>query len=193
MLADLGRPSLDQTIIVGFVGDGVHVLVRRALTATDPLREPPDEATHASALAMMRNHYASQLLVETRLYPGVAETLEHFHKKPMAVVTSKELGFTETILRHFEIARFFRCIIGGDSLPERKPHPGPVLEAAARLAVAPGNAVMVGDSENDILAGRSAGCVTCGAGYGFRGTELLTRAGPDLMVNGILELADKFV
>lgn len=193
MLADLDRPSLNEATIVEFVGDGVRVLVRRSLTATDPRREAPDEATHASALALMRNHYSSQLLVETRLYPHVAETLERFYKKPMAVVTSKELGFTETILRNFEIARFFRCIIGGDSLPERKPHPRPVLEAAARLSVVPGRAVMVGDSENDILAGRTAGCVTCGAGYGFRGSELLARARPDVMVTGFAELADMFV
>ena len=105
----------------------------------------------------MHKHYADQMLVSTRLYPSVGETLRFFEHKRKAVVTSKEVRFTRIILEHFEIADCFDALVGGDTLPARKPDPGPVLEAL-RLVEKPASvAVMIGDSENDIVAGQRAG------------------------------------
>src|SRR2546426_8606837 len=87
MLADLGRPPLDEATVGSFVGDGVRVLVHRSLTATDPNRQPPDEELHARGIALMHQHYADEMLKTTRLYPNVSETLDHFNNKSKAVVT----------------------------------------------------------------------------------------------------------
>ncbi|HEU4390944.1 MAG TPA: HAD-IA family hydrolase [Blastocatellia bacterium] len=192
MLADLGRTALDQPTVIDFVGDGVGVLVRRALTATDPDHAAPDDATHREALALMRKHYGRQMLVETRLYPGVRETLSHFAAKPKAIVTSKESGFARTLLEHLSIAQHFAHIVGGESLPQRKPDPAPVLEALHRIGHAPSAAVMIGDSENDVLAGRRAGARTCAVNYGFRGSEQLRAAAPDFEIDRFDRLAEIF-
>src|SRR5215813_10214394 len=74
MLADLGRPALDEATVGGFVGDGVRVLVRRCLTATDPQHQPPPVDLHARGVELMHSHYAQEMFKTTRLYPQVAET-----------------------------------------------------------------------------------------------------------------------
>lgn len=192
MLRDLGRPALDQDVIASFVGDGAPVLVRRALAATDPERKEPDRELHRRALDLMREHYEREMFLTTRLYPGVAETLAHFDSKPKAVVTSKETALTERILERFGIARHFQCIIGGDALAERKPDPKPLLEAASRLGGSASEAVMVGDAENDILAGKRAGAFTCAVSYGFRSAERLIEFQPDVLIDRFDQLKDFF-
>lgn len=183
MLADCGRPPLDEAVIGSFVGDGVRVLVHRSLTATDPDHQPPDPELHARGIALMHEHYATEMLRTTKPYPGVVDTLDYFHDKQKAVVTSKEVRFTRIILEHFEIARFFDAIVGGDTVAWRKPDPRPVLEALTMLGTPAADAVMVGDSENDINAGRGAEVRTCAVTFGFRTAEQLRVSLPDVVID----------
>jgi len=190
MLADLGRPALDEATVGGFVGDGVRVLVRRCLTATDPQHQPPAVDLHAKGVELMHSHYAQEMFKTTHLYPHVAETLAALDKKLKAVVTSKESRFTKQILEHFDIARYFHAIVGGDTTPARKPDPAPVLEALRLLDGSATDAVMIGDSENDINAGRAAGTRTCGVTFGFRTAEQLRACKPDALVDRFDQLRD---
>jgi phosphoglycolate phosphatase len=132
------------------------------------------------------------MFVSTCLYPGVEETLKHFANKRRAVVTSKESRFVEQILNRFGIASEFDCIIGGDTVPERKPNPLPVIEAIRRLGGQPDATVMIGDSENDINAGRRAETRTCAASYGFRTAEQLRKTNPDAIIASIDQLKKYF-
>jgi phosphoglycolate phosphatase len=188
MLADLSRPALDESRISSFVGDGVWVLVYRSLKATDPNGEPPGDALHRKGIELMRRHYSEQMLVSTRLFPNVTETLDHFRAKRIGLVTSKETDLAKLILDHFEIARFFNCVVGGDQLPERKPDPKPVLRAMELLESQPATTVMIGDSENDVIAGKRAGTLTCGVTYGFRTEAEIRETAPDVVVNRFDEL-----
>jgi phosphoglycolate phosphatase len=192
MLRDLGRSRLDEATVGSFVGDGVRVLVHRSLTATDPQLRPPDERLHSEGISLMHKHYADQMLVSTHLYPGVAETLAHFKDKRKAVVTSKEARFTGLILEHFGIAKDFDCIIGGDTVSARKPDPEPVRQALVVLRGEASEAVMVGDSENDVLSGSRAGTLTCAVSYGFRTRDQLRLTSPDVLVDRFDELKENF-
>jgi len=192
MLADLDRPPLEEATVGGFVGDGVRVLVYRSLTATDPNHQPPEEALHAKGITLMHDHYAEEMLKTTRLYPDVAETLASFGNKQKAVVTSKEVRFTKIILEHFDVAKYFDAIVGGDTTPARKPDPRPVLEAIRLLGASSADAVMVGDSENDINAGRGAGTRTCGVTFGFRTADQLRVSEPDVMIDRFDQLKELF-
>jgi len=192
MLVDLGRSPLSEATVGSFVGDGVRVLVRRSLSATDPNHEPPDEELHAKGIALMHSHYANEMLKTTRLYPHVTETLASLRNKRKAVVTSKEVRFTRIILEHFEIEHYFDAIIGGDTTPARKPDPGPVLEAMRQLGSSARETVMIGDSENDVIAGKRAGTLTCAVSYGFRTAEQLRAAEPDLLIDRFEHLHDLF-
>lgn len=192
MLADLGRPPLDEATVGSFVGDGVRVLTYRCLTATDANHQPPDEQLHLKGMALMHTHYSKEMLRTTRLYSGVPETLSYFGSKPKAVVTSKEVRFTKIILEHFEIAHHFDAIVGGDTTPARKPDPRPVLEAVRMLGRPAAEAVMIGDSENDINAGRGAGTLTCGVTFGFRTAEQLRPTNPDVLIDRFDQLTTFF-
>ena len=192
MLEEVGRSPLDEDLISSFVGDGVRVLVYRSLTASHPEHHAPNEILHADGVALMHKHYADQMFVSTRLYPGVEETLRHFAGKRRAVVTSKETRFVELILERFGIAGEFDCIIGGDTVPERKPNPLPVIEAIRQLGGQPIATVMIGDSENDINAGRRAETFTCAACYGFRTADQLRKTNPDAMIESIDQLKKFF-
>jgi phosphoglycolate phosphatase len=192
MLADLNRPALPESQVAGFVGDGVRVLVYRSLTATGPEGKPPDQELHQRGIDLMRHHYSAQMLVETRLYPGVAETLEYFDHKRIGLVTSKETDLASSILDHFGISRYFDCIVGGDMLPDRKPDPGPVLKALELLDGERTDAVMIGDSENDVFAGKRAGTGTCAVTFGFRTEEELLKTEPDVIIRHFEELKTCF-
>jgi phosphoglycolate phosphatase len=192
MLADVGRPQLDEAVVGGFVGDGVRVLVRRCLTATHPNHEPPNDELHKRGIALMHQHYADEMLKTTRLYPHVAETLDAFKDKRKAVVTSKEVRFTRILLEHFGIANRFDVIVGGDTVSARKPDPEPVREAIRLLGGSASEAVMIGDSENDINAGRGAGTVTCGVTFGFRTAEQLRVTHPDVIIDRFDQLKEFF-
>lgn len=192
MLSDLGRSTLSEATVGGFVGDGVRVLVRRSLTATEPNHREPDEDLHSKAIALMHSHYANEMLKTTRLYPRVTETLAAFDHKRKAVVTSKEVRFTRIILEHFDIAKYFDAIVGGDTTPARKPDPGPVLEAMKQLGGSASETVMIGDSENDVIAGKRAGAYTCAVSYGFRSAEELRLTEPDVLLDSFDRLTEFF-
>jgi phosphoglycolate phosphatase len=192
MLADLNRPALSEAKIGSFVGDGVRVLVYRSLTATHPNGLPPDEALHEKGIALMHSHYADEMFKTTRLYPRVAETLAAFADKRKAVVTSKEVRFTKIILERFDIAEYFDAIVGGDTTPARKPDPGPVLEAMKQLGCSARETVMIGDSENDVNAGKRAGTYTCAVSYGFRSADELRETEPDALIERFDQLKDVF-
>jgi phosphoglycolate phosphatase len=192
MLVDLGRPQLDEAVVGGFVGDGVRVLVRRCLTATHPNHEPPNDELHKRGIALMHQHYADEMLKTTRLYTHVAETLDSFKDKRKGVVTSKEVRFTGILLDHFGIADRFDVIVGGDTVSARKPDPEPVREAIRLLGGSASEAVMIGDSENDINAGRGAGTLTCGVTFGFRTAEQLRLTDPDVIIDRFDQLKDFF-
>lgn len=192
MLADLGRRPLSAAKVGSFVGDGVRVLVYRSLIATHPDGLPPDESLHERGIALMHSHYADEMFKTTRLYPRVAETLAAFDSKRKAVVTSKEVRFTKLILGHFNIAEYFNAIVGGDTTPARKPDPGPVLEALRQLGGSARQSVMVGDSENDVNAGKRAGTYTCAVSYGFRTADELRETEPDALIERFDQLTRVF-
>ena len=192
MLNDLGRPPLSKETVGGIIGNGIPVTVYRCLTVTHPDGHPPDEKLHAEGIKLVHEHYAEQMLKTTALYPNVAATLEHFKEKRKAVVTSKEERFTLLMLDHFGIAQHFDAIVGGDTVPARKPDPWPVSEAIKLLGGSPSDAVMIGDSETDVIAGRGAGARTCAACYGYRTAGQLAETSPDVMISRFDELKELF-
>src|ERR1019366_2562315 len=101
-------------------------------------------------------------LDSTTVYPEVEETLRHFQTKKMAVVTNKPTQISQEILDRLGFAALFPIVIGGDDVEHRKPEPDAVLTVLERFGVVPDRAVMVGDSAQDILAGRAAKVKTCG-------------------------------
>lgn len=186
MLTELGLKNLPDEQVLSFIGEGIRLLVERSLRASQS--GFTDDAQIDQALIVYRRHYGQHLLDQTRLYPEVAETLESFAHLPKAVVTNKPYEFTLPILEGLNLSRHFAAVIGGDSLPERKPSALPLLEAARRCDAKISDCLMVGDSFVDVLAGKTAGIATCGYVAGFRGRTELTEAGADYLIENFSEL-----
>jgi phosphoglycolate phosphatase len=113
--------------------------------------------------------YADNLAAGTRLFAGLDQVLAAFEVEglPWGIVTNKPGWLTDPLLEQLDLARRACCVVSGDTVNERKPHPLPLLHAAAVTGVSPDLCVYVGDAERDIVAGRAAGMQTVVAAYGY--------------------------
>jgi phosphoglycolate phosphatase len=187
-LREMGLSELTQPRVMSFVGEGIHLLLERALAAA--LGRLPTTLEAERGLLSYRRHYSEHLLDETVPYADVESMLAHFALLPKAVVTNKPYGFTIELLNGLNLTRWFRAIIGGDTLADRKPSPEPLLEAARRCDASPADCLMVGDSRVDMEAGRAAGMTTCGFVGGFRGRDELVEAKADMLIGTFSELRE---
>ncbi len=117
--------------------------------------------------------YAQHLAAETRLFPGLEPVLDALERRglPWGVVTNKPGWLTDPLMTTLGLFGRAGCIVSGDTVAERKPHPLPLLHAAQLIDVPPSHCVYVGDAERDIQAGRAAGMTTVVAAYGYLSAE----------------------
>lgn len=153
--------------IAEHLGDGTQTFVHRLLTDHPTQLADPNE--HQSAYQCFLEAYANHVCEQSALYPEVLETLEAVKQRGIlqVVITNKNHHFAVSILEKLGIAPYFSHIYGGDSLPQKKPHPLPLLTAAKALSLNPAQMLMVGDSENDILAAVAAGSPVVSVSFGY--------------------------
>lgn len=150
MLAETGAAPVSEAQTRGFIGNGIPHLVRLAREA-----QGLPEARQAAMTEAMLRHYMAAPAALTRPYPGVVAALTALagagHR--LGLCTNKALAPTQAILADLDLARHFQVVIGGDSLPQRKPDPAPLLAAFAALG---GPGLYVGDSEVDCATALAA-------------------------------------
>jgi len=158
--AELSLPPLDIRTVRGYVGDGATFLVRRSL---------PEGFFSQERLQRFLALYAEHLLESTHVYPGIFEFLDERKAAGarMAVVTNKPHGLTLQLLAGLALDDYFPVVIGGDSLPQKKPDPLPVQFALEQLGASPERTVLIGDHHTDLAAGRAAGISTCFCAWGI--------------------------
>ncbi|MBP5789859.1 MAG: phosphoglycolate phosphatase [Neisseriaceae bacterium] len=193
MRAALNMPPLDDSVLLSFVGDGIGRLVHRALTNDHDSFAPQD--LWEKGFALYVQYYAQNLCVRTQLYPQVADTLALLKtlKLPLAVMTNKSQVFAKPLLEQLKIADLFSLIIGGDTLPEKKPSALPLLHICEVLNIQAENLLMVGDSKNDILAARNAGSPVVGVSFGYGKMDELVlseETKPDCVIHHFGQLYD---
>jgi phosphoglycolate phosphatase len=177
-------PPLDIRGIYVNVGRGVEHLIRHSLPTKSP------EHFH-EAMRVFVEHYDAHLLDKTTLYPGVRELLDEYRGKRRIVVSNKVQRFSEAVVRGLGIGDCFDLILGGDRA-EKKPHPALLRIALERFQTAASNALMVGDGDIDIEAGKSAGVMTCGVTSGLGDKNRLIGAKPDVLVEQLTEMRKYF-
>ena len=184
-LGEHGIAPVGVERLAPLVGDGVSMLIRRALTLTEM---PLD--LESAVLPSYMEAYERRHLETTTAYAGVPEAIEALAEREvaMAVVTNKPHGFPVSILEHLGLMRHMRVVIGGDSMVQRKPEPEPVLAAIVACDAVPETSVIVGDGDTDMQAGIAAGLYTIGVTYGFRSAAQLVDAGADVLIDRMEEL-----
>lgn len=145
MLADLGLPQPDLRTIVGFIGNGVPKLVERCLIWAGAA--PQD---HPGATDLFMGHYTRGGVAGTSVYPGAHALLRNLAARglKLGLCTNKPIGATRAILDALDLGPF-DAVVGGDSLPVRKPDPAPLLRVLSDLGTPADHAVYVGDSVTD--------------------------------------------
>ncbi len=158
MLLKLGRQPAGIEPVREWVGNGVHMLVRRAL-ANHIDAEGVDEVEAEHALELFNGFYEDGHDL-TVVYPGVRDTLKWLNKQgiEMALITNKPERFVAPLLDQMKIGRYFKWIIGGDTLPNKKPDPAALFFFVMKMANIPASqSLFVGDSRSDVLAAKAAG------------------------------------
>jgi phosphoglycolate phosphatase len=193
MLTKLNLPPAGQEGVRKWVGNGTEALVRRALAAE--LDGQADEERYARALPIFKKLYAQHTSDRSRIYDGVPAGLEFLHTAgvKLACVTNKAGEFTHKLLRELKLDEHFSLVIDGDALPRKKPDPMPLVHAARHFSVAAEDALLIGDSANDVKAARAAGFAIVCVTYGYNHGDDIRSSDPDALVDSLAELPELFV
>lgn len=168
-LQDIGLARVPEATVLGWIGDGVRRLVEQAVQAAGR------EIDLAAVMPTFMVHYRECLLRSPRLFDGVVEALAGLRalNVPLAICTNKPVALVPPLLQHLGIAEAFALVLGGDSLPQRKPSGEPLRHIAAHFELPVDACLMVGDSLTDYRAAEDAGMPIALVRYGYpRGLDL---------------------
>ncbi|WP_201608501.1 phosphoglycolate phosphatase [Psychrobacter okhotskensis] len=193
MLTTLGKETYPIDSIRNWVGNGSRMLVERALVGKVEVLEGEltvEEADHAEQVFFEAYNNISGS--KTVAYPYVDSGLKKLKDAgyTLALVTNKPIRFVPKILQSFGWQDLFAEVLGGDSLAVKKPDPAPLLHVCDALDVTPAQAVMIGDSRNDILAGQNANMDTLGLSYGYNYGQDIRELNPTAAFDDFVTLVD---
>ncbi|MEH2921828.1 phosphoglycolate phosphatase [Samsonia erythrinae] len=193
-LKALSLPAAGETRVATWIGNGADVLVERALRWAGV---EPTAARIRETRELFDRYYAQTVESGSALFPQVKETLANLAQQgfPMAIVTNKPTPFVAPLLAGLGIGEYFSLVIGGDDVTMKKPHPAPLYLVLGKLGLRAGELLFVGDSRNDILAAKAAGCPSVGMTYGYNYGEAIERSQPEVVLDrfaDILPLIGRF-
>ena len=191
MLKALDRAPLEEVEVRNFVGKGIANLVERVLTRS--FGQAPDAAQLERAMPLYMECYESVNGKHTTMYAGVREGLDALRTAgfPLACVTNKSERFTLPLLKQVQLADYFPIVVAGDTLAKKKPDPLPLTHVCERLAIAPRDMLMIGDSLNDTIAARAAGCPVFCVTYGYNEGVDVRELDVDAIVESLFEATDR--
>jgi phosphoglycolate phosphatase len=188
MLKARGRAPISDDIVATYVGNGAPMLVKRALEHAGSVAT---EAELDESLRFFLDYYREHMLDLTDLYPGVREALDRLQlaRVPMAVLTNKPVRFSVSLVAGLGLSKHFFQVYGGNSFPEKKPHPMGIERLIEESSANPLHTIMVGDSAVDIMTARAARVQACGVSWGFQ-PETFAQAEPDFVIDDMRVLAE---
>jgi phosphoglycolate phosphatase len=189
MLGELKLPAIDPQRIETMVGKGSEHLVHSVLAAVGAPRGD-GQALFDKALDSYQRHYATVNGQHSEVYPGVVEGLQWLAGRGLALacLTNKPTAFARELLAAKGLDGFFTQVFGGDAFERKKPDPLPLLQTCEALKSVPVHTLMVGDSSNDALAARAAGCPVVLVTYGYNHGEPVRMVDADGFVGSLTSL-----
>jgi phosphoglycolate phosphatase len=189
MRAELALAPLPIETITEFVGKGTENLVRRVLGVDFDAAQV--EQLFDQALASYQRHYLAINGDYATIYPAVREGLDAMQAigLRLACVTNKPLSYAVPLLKKTGLHHYFDVIYGGDSFARKKPDPTPLLQVCTDFGLQPRQVVAIGDSSNDALAARAAGCWVLNVPYGYNHGQPIQNVDSDGIVVTLLDAA----
>ncbi len=190
-LKERDLPAVTPVQMKAFVGNGIPVMVERALVASLQTKHSPDSfrQLYDDILKRYKILYHEHCTEETRMYTGVREILDHFSSKTQVLITNKAESMTRKILEYYSIESFFSVIVGGDTLPEKKPHPGVIRHIREKTGIT-GPLCHVGDSPVDVKTAQETENTAIAVTWGYSDRQALLAAGPDFAIDHLNELKE---
>ncbi|MBL8339464.1 MAG: HAD-IA family hydrolase [Rhodoferax sp.] len=185
----IARRPVDEIVLL--IGNGTADLMRRLRERLVQEQPALDALPLPALLASLDRFYAQTTGTQARPYPGCVEALTALRDAGvrMACVTNKELHHAQAVLRVTGLDGFFALTVGGDTLPEKKPHASVLRHVAGALGVPLARCAHVGDSLTDVLAARNAGVAAWAVPYGYNAGRPIADARPDRLFDGLGEVA----
>lgn len=186
-LNSMQMPLVTEAQVRVWVGKGAAKLCEAAL---QHITGKVEALQHQQLLQKFMQVYAADLCVNTQIYPGVAEFLDYCQEQQlkMACVTNKPQHLAEGLLQQLKLSHYFQLVLGGDSLPQKKPHPLPLLHSVEVLHGHLHTTLMIGDSSNDVEAARQAGIDCIVVSYGYNHGEDIYCCQPQQVIDDLREL-----
>ncbi|WP_426876777.1 phosphoglycolate phosphatase [Glaesserella parasuis] len=187
--AEVGLPQAPEELVLTWIGNGSDVLFAKGMEWTGKADEFSQEEL-AQIKRRFGYFYGENVCNISKLYPNVKETLETLKAQGyiLAVVTNKPTKHVLPVLQAFKIDHLFSEALGGQSLPQIKPHPSPLYYLCGKFGLYPHEMLFVGDSKNDILAAKAAGCKSVGLTYGYNYNIPISESEPDYVCEDFAEI-----
>ena len=185
------RRRLAERLRARLIGGGARKLVEDGLAKSSG--QSIEKTAINDAYVRFIDYYTEKSAARSALYPGVRDALDALADTGLAmgVCTNKPHALSLDVLEACDLHRYFRAVIGGDALPERKPAAGHLLETARRVTPDFSRAIMIGDSPTDVAAARNAGVPVVVVDYGYTVTPV-EELGADAVISDMRELAALF-
>lgn len=193
MLQRLNLEPQTKEQVISYVGKGVKNIVTKSLEQAMKGREVPEKLLQ-EAIDIYISAYKDNFCDKTDTYPGVEETLKYLHNRGyiLTICTNKPLYFIEPILDKLSIKHFFKYWVGDNSVLEKKPSSEPLLHIVTKMKSSVEKSIMVGDSNNDILAAKNSGMESIGVSYGYNYNQSITDFNPTAVVDNFWTLKELF-
>ncbi len=176
------KPGFSETEVKQLVGGGINNLLKKAFNLAD------DDIKLKEFFNLFMKHHEQNHSNYSKLYPNTKATLEYFKAKKLAVLSNKINHLTIAVAADYKIDKYFSIVLGATPELDKKPSGQPIEYILNKLNVNKKNAVMVGDSEPDIISGKNAGIYTIAVSGGYRSSSKLEAQHPDFIVDDIFEI-----
>ena len=187
-LDDLTLPRIERAFIERTIGKGSEHLIQSTLRHVGA--DAADAAVFDRAFALYQQHYLAVNGAHAHVYAGVVDGLQQLVARgwKLACLTNKPIAFALLLLRRKGLDGYFAAVFGGDSFERKKPDPLPLLRTCAALGSLPARTLMIGDSSNDAVAARAAGCPVVLVSYGYNHGEPVQGVDADAVVDRLDQL-----
>lgn len=175
------RSKIDNSLIRNMVGQGAKALILKGFLHTG---DAPDDEELNKLFHEYLKYYLDHISDETILFPGTIRLFDQLKSMniPLAICTNKNIELTHALLKALKIEHYFDAVTCGDSFPYKKPDPRHLFSTCDLMSANPNDAVMVGDSINDIAAGNAAKMLSVGVTFGYTETPM-SELGADVMID----------
>lgn len=187
--AEARLPLAPEKEVLTWIGKGADILFEKGLEWTGK----KDQLSQNDIIQMKKRFdyfYGENICNKSVLFKNVKSTLENLHQQGyiLAIVTNKPTKHVQPVLKAFEIEHLFSEALGGQSLPMIKPHPAPLFYLCGKFGCYPNEILFIGDSKNDIIAAKSAGCTSVGLTYGYNYNIPISESEPDYVCEDFAEI-----